>query len=195
MRATRAWQNDEIRITNGERGPNDQMTKDRRILFRRSGFDHSCVIRRSTFVIFGSLFVLLIAKVWFPVMAEAQSPEMIGSWKIDITFADGTKRALRFDAQGEGKGTFLVLDPRLKAWGPGKPSEAKWTRAEENSVLFSGPAEFLLGNVGRDAGTLTFKGRFEDADSITGDVEFAPLVGDRPIRHGTFKATRDNSAH
>jgi hypothetical protein len=141
------------------------------------------------------LMLFLIAQIFCIAMAQGQSPEMIGSWKIDITFADGTKRALRFDAQGEGKGTFLVLDPRLKAWGPGKPSEAKWTRAQENSVLFSGPAEFLLGNVGRDAGTLTFKGRFEDADSITGEVDFAPLVGERPSKHGTFKATRGNSAH
>ena len=48
----------------------------------------------------------------------------------------------------------------------------------------------MLGNVGRDAGALTFKGKFESADSITGEVEFAPLVGERPSKHGTFKATR-----
>ncbi len=124
-------------------------------------------------------------------MAQGQSPEMIGRWSVDVTFGDGSKRSLRFDAQGEGKGTFLVLDPRLKVWGPGKPSEAKWTRDEGNSVMFSGPVEFMLGNVGRDAGTLTFKGKFEGSDSITGEVEFAPLVGDRPTRHGTFKAKRE----
>jgi len=50
--------------------------------------------------------------------------------------------------------------------------------------------EFMLGNVGRDAGTLTFKGKFEDANLITGDVEFAPLIGERPSKHGSFKATR-----
>jgi hypothetical protein len=144
---------------------------------------------------FCRVILFLIAQTFCVAMAQGQSPEMIGRWNVDITFADGNKRALRFDAQGEGKGTFLVLDPRLKVWGPGKPSEAKWTRAEGNSVLFSGPAEFLLGNVGRDAGILTFKGRFEGADSITGDVEFAPLVGDRPTRHGTFKAVRNNSGH
>jgi hypothetical protein len=195
MRATRAWQNDEIRITNGERGPNDQMTKDRCILFRRSVFDHSCVIRRSTFVIFGSLFVLLIAKVWFPVMAEAQSPSLLGRWNIDINFADGNKRSLRFDAQADGKGTFLLLDPMLSRWGPAKPSEAKWTPGDQNSVTFSGAVEFPLGNVGRDPGTLMFTGKFEGPDSISGEVDFAPLVGERPSKHGTFKATRDNSAH
>ena len=48
----------------------------------------------------------------------------------------------------------------------------------------------MIGNVGRDAGTLVFKGKFETADLITGEVEFSPLVGDRPSKHGTFKAIR-----
>jgi hypothetical protein len=37
---------------------------------------------------------------------------------------------------------------------------------------------------------LVFKGKFEKADLITGEVEFSPLVGDRPSKHGTFKAVR-----
>jgi hypothetical protein len=61
-------------------------------------------------------------------------------------------------------------------------------------VTFSGAVEFPLGNVGRDAGTLMFKGKFETPDSISGEVDFAPMVGERVTRHGTFKATRDNSA-
>ena len=123
-------------------------------------------------------------------MAHAQSPNLIGRWNVEINFADGNRRTLRFEAQDGGKGTFLVLDPRLKVWGPGKPSEAKWTREDQNSVTFTGPVEFMLGNVGRDVGTLIFKGKFESADLITGEVEFAPTVGDRPSKHGTFKAVR-----
>ncbi len=102
--------------------------------------------------------------------------------------ANSCRVILMFDAQGAGKGSFLLLDPRLKVWGPAKPSEAKWTRGEGNSVTFSGAVEFLLGNVGRDAGTLVFKGKFETPSLITGAVEFAPLVGERPSKHGTFKA-------
>ena len=124
------------------------------------------------------------------VLSQAQSPDLIGTWKVEITFANERPRSLRFDAQGDGKGSFLVLDPRLKAWGPGKPSEAKWSRGDGNSVTFSGPAEFMLGNVGRDAGTLMFKGKFETSDLMTGDVEFPPMVGERPSKHGTFKAVR-----
>ena len=123
-------------------------------------------------------------------MAEAQSPTLIGRWNVEITFASEEHRTLRFEAQGAGKGIFELLDPRAKVWGAAKPSEAKWTRGEGNSVTFSGPVEFLIGNVGRDAGTLVCKGKLETPDLITGEVEFSPLVGERPSKHGTFKATR-----
>ncbi len=125
------------------------------------------------------------------VLAGAESPNVTGSWKVEIIFANEQHRFLRFDAQNEGKGTLAVTDPKSKVWGGAKPSDAKWTRDEGNSVTFSGPVEFLIGNVGRDAGTLTFKGKFETPDSITGEVEFFPLIGDRPSKHGTFKAVRE----
>ena len=135
-----------------------------------------------------ALIAMLVAQMYC--VARAQSPTMIGTWNIEITFADGNKRALRLDARGEGKGTLEVIDPRAKVWGTAKPSEAKWTLAEGNSVRFSGPVEFLIGNVGRDAGALECKGKFETPSLITGEVEFSPLVGDRPSKHGVFKATR-----
>jgi len=78
----------------------------------------------------------------------------------------------------------------MNVWEPAKPSEAKWNRGEGNAVTFSGPMKFMIGNVGRDAGTLAFKGKFETTDLITGEVEFSPLVGERPSKHGTFRATR-----
>jgi hypothetical protein len=125
------------------------------------------------------------------VLAGADSPTVNGSWKIDVTFANDQHRFLRFDAQNGGKGTLTVTDPQSKAWTGVKPSEAKWTPVEGNSVTFSGPAEFLIGNVGRDAGTLTLNGKFETPDLITGEVDFSPLVGDGPSKHGTFKAVRE----
>jgi hypothetical protein len=123
-------------------------------------------------------------------MAQTPSPNLIGKWNVEIIFGNEDHRSLRFEAQGTGKGTFLLLDPKLNAWGPAKPSEAKWSRGEGKSVTFSGPVEFMIGNVGRDAGTLVFTGKFETSDLITGEVEFSPLVGDRPSKHGTFRAVR-----
>ncbi len=84
----------------------------------------------------------------------------------------------------------LLVDAKARVWGSATSSEAKWTRVDDNSVTFPGAVEFLLGNVRRDAGTLVFKGKFVKADLITGEVEFSPLVGDRPSKHGTFKAIR-----
>ena len=118
---------------------------------------------------------------------------MTGPWNVEITFANERHHSLRLEAQGDGKGSLQLTDPAAKVWVGAKPSEAKWSRGEGNSVTFSGPVEFLLGNVGRDAGTLTCKGKFETADLITGEVEFSPSVGDRPSKHGTFKAVRSGT--
>lgn len=138
-----------------------------------------------------AIILVMAVNTFSFVLAGAESPNVTGSWKVEIIFANEQHRFLRFDAQNEGKGTLAVTDPKSKVWGGAKPSDAKWTRDEGNSVTFSGPVEFLIGNVGRDAGTLTFKGKFETPDSITGEVEFSPLIGDRPSKHGTFKAVRE----
>src|ERR1041385_3551907 len=130
------------------------------------------------------------AQICFAALSPAESPHMIGSWKVDIIFTNGESRSLRFDAQDAGKGSFLLLDPRLKVLGPGKHFEAKWTQGEGNSVTFSGPIEFPLGNVGRDPGTLVFKGKLETENSITGEVDFSALILEQPSKHGTFKAVR-----
>ena len=133
---------------------------------------------------------MTITQMCCAAFAQAQSPNVIGRWKVEITFANAEHRSVRFEAQGEGKGTFDLLDPKAKVWGAATSSEAKWSRGEGNAVTFSGPVEFLLGNVGRDAGTLVCKGKFETPDLITGEAEFSPLVGERTSKHGTFKAVR-----
>ena len=138
-----------------------------------------------------AIILVMAVNTFSLVLAEADSPNVTGSWKIEITFANDQHRFLRFDAQNDGKGSLTVTDPQSKVWAGAKPSEAKWTPAEGNSVTFSGQAEFLIGNVGRDAGTLEFNGKFETPDLITGEVGFSPLVGDGPSKHGTFKAVRE----
>jgi hypothetical protein len=135
-----------------------------------------------------TLILMLIAQT--VAVSQAQSPNLIGRWNIEITFPNDEHRSLRFEARSDGKATLAMADPHSAAWGAAQPSEAKWSRGEGNAVTFSGPVEFLLGNVGRDAGTLVCKGKFETSDLITGEVEFSPLVGERPSKHGTFKAVR-----
>ena len=140
-----------------------------------------------------ALILVLAVNTFHSGFAEAESPSMTGTWNVEITFANERHHSLRFEAQGDGKGSLQLTDPAAKVWTGAKPSEAKWSRGEGNSVTFSGPVEFLLGNVGRDPGTLTCKGKFESADLISGEAEFSPSVGDRPSKHGTFKAVRNGT--
>jgi len=138
-----------------------------------------------------AIILIIVVNTFAFVLAKADSPTVSGSWKIDVTFGNDQHRSLRLDAQGDGKGTLTVTDPRSKMWGGATPSEAKWTSGEGSSVTFSGSVEFLVGNVGRDAGNLTLKGKFDSPDLITGEADFSPLAGDGPSKHGTFKAVRE----
>ena len=142
------------------------------------------------------LILIVFAQIFGAGSFQAQSPNLIGSWKVEITFGNGESRSFRFEVGESGKGSFLLLDPRLKFWGPAKPSEAKWTQSHDGSVIFSGRVEFPLGNVGRDAGTLVLKGKFGNDSTMTGEAKF--FRGDEDptdpkataAKSGTFKATR-----
>ena len=143
-----------------------------------------------------ALILIVVAQIFGAGSFQAQSPNVIGSWTVEITFGNGESRSLRFEARGSGKGSFLLLDPRLKVWGPARPSEATWTQGDEGSLTVSGPVEFPLGNVGRDAGTLVLKGKFGTEGSITGAAVFFRVDQDpkdpkaTPSKSGSFKAIR-----
>ena len=137
-----------------------------------------------------ALILILSLVIQTIAVSDAQSPNVVGTWHVEITFANNEHRSVRFDARTDGKGSLAAADPRSKVWDGSKAFDAQWSKAEENLITFSGTVEFLLGNVGRDPGTLTCKGKFETPDSITGEADFSPLVGERPTRHGTFKAVR-----
>jgi hypothetical protein len=175
---------------------NIQMTNDKSINEADAAswtfwFRVSFVLRHLSFVICFGLLLLIVTQVSRHAVAQGQIMNVTGRWNVEINFADGNKRSLRFDAQENGKGTFLLLDPMMSRWGSAKPSEAKWIPGDQNSVTFSGTVEFPIGNVGRDPGTLMLKGKFETPGTISGDVEFAPLIGERPSKHGTFKAVKE----
>jgi hypothetical protein len=143
-----------------------------------------------------ALILILLAQLLGVGLSQAQSSNVIGSWRVDIAFENGGGRSLRFEARESGNGSFRVLDPKLKAWGPAVPSEAKWTQSADGSVTFSGLVEFLIGNIGRDAGTLVLKGKFGNGDAIAGAATFFPTDQSpndpkaTPSKSGTFKATR-----
>ena len=129
-------------------------------------------------------------------LSQAQSSHLIGRWRVEVTFRNGDSHSLRFDAEESGKGSFLLVDPRLNFWGPAKPSEAKWTLGDEGYVMFSGPVQFPLGNVGLERGTLVLKGKLGTEDTITGEAKFFRVDQNpndskaTPSKNGSFKAFR-----
>ncbi len=144
----------------------------------------------------GLMLILLFAALNCSVdAARPQSSDLVGRWKIEITFQNKSKRSLRFDAEDSGKGS-LLLEARSNWDEPAKPSQAKWTAGAEKRVTILGPVEFPIGNVGRETGILVFKGAFKSESIITGDVAFFPMDQDpmdpnaTPSKTGKFEATR-----
>src|ERR1043165_4542424 len=94
-----------------------------------------------------ALILLLAAQTWCVALSHAESPKMIGKWKVDIEFGNGDSRSVYFEAREAGNGSFSLVDPKSSDWDGGKPPGVKWTLNSDNSVTFSGPMEFPLGNV------------------------------------------------
>ncbi len=143
-----------------------------------------------------ALILIALAQTFSAGLVQAQSSSMIGSWRVEITFAHGENRSLRFEAQDSGKGFYRLLVPRPSVGEPAEPSAAQWSQSGEHSVMISGPVQFPLGNVGIDRGTLVLKGKFGTDGSITGEAAFFPIGQDpsdpkaTPSKHGSFKANR-----
>jgi hypothetical protein len=127
--------------------------------------------------------------------ARPQSSDLVGRWKIDITFENQSKRSLSFNAEDSGTGS-LLMEARSNWDEPAKPSQAKWTAGREKRVMISAPVEFPIGNVGREAGVLVFKGAFKSESKIAGEIAFFPMDQDpmdpkaTPSKTGKFEATR-----
>ena len=56
-----------------------------------------------------------------------QSSDLVGRWKVDITFVNESTRSLSLDAEDSGKGSLLVEGARSNWDEPAKPSQAKLT--------------------------------------------------------------------
>jgi len=144
----------------------------------------------------GLMLILLFAAHSCSVdAARPQSSDLLGRWKIDITFENQSKRSLSFNAEDSGTGS-LLMEARSNWDEPAKPSQAKWTAGREKRVTISAPVEFPIGNVGREAGVLVFKGAFKSDSKIAGEIAFFPMDQDpmdpkaTPSKTGKFEATR-----
>jgi hypothetical protein len=120
----------------------------------------------------------------------------LGAWTVEFRFDDGRAHELRFEAKAGGKGTFRLLDPTSSLNSPAEPTMADWQEARPDQVTFSGPIEFPIGNVGREAGTVVFKGTWRVGGEVAGSVRFYREDQDvkdpatRPAKTGDFTARR-----
>jgi hypothetical protein len=145
----------------------------------------------------GLMLILLFAAHYCSVdVARPQSSDLVGRWKVDITFENQSNHSLRFDAEDSGKGSLLLDDARSNWDEPAEPSQAKWTQGAEKGVAILAPVEFPIGNVGRESGVLALKGAFKSESKITGDVALFPMDQDpmdpkaTPTKTGKSEATR-----
>ena len=138
----------------------------------------------------------LLACAPSPSTVEARNPRLLGSWRVELTFTAGDAHALRFEATKGGTGTLRLLDPTSSLNPPAEATKAEWREVRPDRVTFSGAVEFPIGNVGRDAGTLVFAGRWRPDGTIAGDVRFFRADQDVkdpatvPARRGDFTARR-----
>ena len=155
----------------------------------------SNVIAGTTTVKVALTLILVLAAQTCATGVPGHSQDIVGRWKVEITFKDGTERVLRFDAQPSGKGSLLVRETRSNMVEPAKPAAATWEQ-NEKGVTFSGPVEFAVGNFGREQGTMVFKGKFETSDVLSGVLAFFPMDQNpkdpkaTPSKTGTFRSTR-----
>jgi hypothetical protein len=145
----------------------------------------------------GLMLILLFAAYnCSPDLARPQGSDLVGRWKIDITFENESKRSLNFDADDTGRGSLSMEEARDNWSEPSKPSQVKWMMGADKRVMFSAPVDFPIGNVGRETGILVFKGVFKSDTKITGELALYPVDQDPmdaksiPIKTGTFEATR-----
>lgn len=142
---------------------------------------------------FGLLF-LLFAQACLAA-PTAQSLNVVGRWQVEFKFEDGIAHSLRFEADAPNTGSLLLLDPRSNLSEPARSTPARWQQTGER-VTFSGPVEFAIGNVGREAGTLVFDGSVRTRDHVSGLLAFFPEGQDpadpaaTPSKKGTFTAVR-----
>ncbi len=139
------------------------------------------------------LSIVLIYAVIAPAPCSPVCPvpavTIAGRWKVEFALSDSRSHTIQFDADDSGKGTLLLLDVTSNLVPPAEPTNAVWSQ-DDSQISFSGNIEFPIGNVGRDAGMLKFRGTLSSPQAFSGDVVFISISPDQPKKTGTFSAMR-----
>jgi hypothetical protein len=149
-------------------------------------------MHKGTFAAIIVLGVAAVGPVWLGMSISGQESRLIGQWRVEYRFSQGSMSALQFDARESGNGTFLSLDSNRSNLSPPIPGDAVWTQTS-NRVSFSGEIDQPIGNVGYHMVKLKFEGTFKSDTVISGEVTYVTDEEESKSAgraKGTFRAER-----
>jgi len=123
------------------------------------------------------------------------SEPMLGRWQVKFTMA-GVEKNLILVSKAFGVASFVLLDTGPDEKPVADPQPAAWSELTNNRVSFSGEVELPIGTCCREMGTLIFKGKFSNNNSISGKLIFVTSIDEEESPYkfrtiiGTFTATR-----
>jgi hypothetical protein len=142
-----------------------------------------------------TIFVLLIIGSALLSLPSQQATSPVGRWEVKFTLLDSAERHLVFTAVENGDGSFQLLDTGPDDKPVKEPKAAAWSLSEGN-LSVSGEVELQIGNCCRQTGTLIFKSKFKNGDSLQGKLIFVTNVDEEESAYkyrstvGTFTASR-----
>jgi hypothetical protein len=141
------------------------------------------------------LLVLLIIGGALLSVAAQQAASPVGRWEVKFTLLDSAEKHLVFTAQENGDGSFQLLDTAPDNKPVKEPRAAAWSLTNGN-LSITGEVELPIGNCCRETGTLIFKSKFKNSNSLEGKLIFVTNTDEEESAYqyhstvGTFTASR-----
>jgi hypothetical protein len=140
------------------------------------------------------LVLLVIGGALLSVPAQ-QPASPIGRWEVKFTLLDSAEKHLVFTAQENGDGTFQLLDTAPDNKPVKEPKAAAWSLTN-GALSITGEVELPIGSCCRETGTLIFKSKFKNSDTLQGKLIFITNTDEEESAYkyhstvGTFTASR-----
>jgi hypothetical protein len=141
------------------------------------------------------LFLLLIIASAALTLPAQQPPSPIGRWQVKFALLDSKEQNLVLTAKENGDGSFQLLDTAPDNKPVPDPKAAAWSVTNGN-LSITGEVELQIGNCCRETGTLIFKTKLKNADSLQGKLIFVTNIDEEESAYkyrstiGTFTASR-----
>ena len=142
-----------------------------------------------------AIFLLLIIAAVVFAVPQQQAVSPVGRWEVKFTLLDSAEKHLVFTAQENGDGSFQLLDTAPDNKPVKEPKAAAWSLTNGH-LSITGEVELPIGNCCRETGTLIFKSKFKNGDSLEGKLIFVTNTDEEESAYkyhstvGTFTATR-----